>query len=95
MSPRATTARRRLARRAQRAAGRAQRGAALLLAMLIVVLVVTLTSGMVWQQARAIEVEGAERARAQSAWILHGALDWARLILSEDARTDTDRKSVV
>jgi general secretion pathway protein K len=60
--------------------------------MLIVVLVVTLTSGMVWQQTRAIEVEGAERARAQSAWILHGALDWARLILSEDARTDTQRQ---
>jgi general secretion pathway protein K len=79
-------------RRRGRAARRAQRGAALLLAMLIVVLVVTLTSGMVWQQARAIEVEGAERARAQSAWILHGALDWARLILSEDARTDTQRQ---
>lgn len=71
---------------------RLQRGSALLLAMLIVVLVVTLTSGMVWQQTRAVEVEGAERARAQAAWILHGALDWARLILSEDARTDSQRQ---
>jgi general secretion pathway protein K len=70
---------------------RRQRGAALLLAMLIVVLVVTLTSSMVWQQTRAIEVEGAERARAQSAWILNGALDWARLILAEDARNDSQR----
>jgi general secretion pathway protein K len=42
---------------------------------------------MVWQQWRAIQVEGAERARTQSAWILSGALDWARLILREDART--------
>jgi general secretion pathway protein K len=33
-----------------------------------------------------VEVEGAERARAQSIWILNGALDWARLILREDAR---------
>jgi general secretion pathway protein K len=32
-------------------------------------------------------VEGAERARLQSAWILSGALDWARLILREDLRT--------
>ena len=64
-----------------------QRGAALLLAMLILTLVATLASGMVWQQWRAIQVEGAERARAQSAWILSGALDWARLILREDART--------
>lgn len=64
-----------------------QRGAALLLAMLILSLVATMAAGMIWQQWRAIQVEGAERARAQSAWILTGALDWARLILREDART--------
>ena len=64
-----------------------QHGAALLLAMLILTLVATMASGMVWQQWRAIQVEAAERARTQSAWILMGALDWARLILREDART--------
>jgi general secretion pathway protein K len=41
---------------------------------------------MVWAQWRSIQVETAERARTQSAWILTGALDWARLILREDAR---------
>lgn len=70
-----------------RNAPRRQRGAALLLAMLILTLVATMASGMVWQQWRAIQVESAERARTQSAWILAGALDWARLILREDART--------
>ena len=65
---------------------RRQRGAALLTAMIIVVLIVTLASSMVWQQWRAVQVEVAERARVQSAWILSGALDWARLILREDAR---------
>jgi general secretion pathway protein K len=50
-------------------------------------LVSTLAAGMVWQQHRAVQVEAAERARAQSAWILNGALDWARLILREDARS--------
>jgi len=64
-----------------------QRGAALLMAMIIVTLVATLASAMIWQQWRAVQVESAERARAQSAWILAGALDWARLILREDART--------
>jgi len=64
-----------------------QRGAALLTAMMIVALVATLAGSMVWQQWRAIQVETAERARAQSAWILSGALDWARLILREDARS--------
>jgi general secretion pathway protein K len=64
----------------------AQRGAALLLAMLIMSLVTTLAASMVWQQYRAIQVEAAERARTQAAWILTGALDWARLILREDCR---------
>ena len=63
-----------------------QRGAALLLAKIIVTLIATLAVSMVWQQWRAVQVETAERARAQSAWILSGALDWAGLILKEDAR---------
>jgi general secretion pathway protein K len=64
----------------------AQRGAALLLAMLAVTLVATLAAAGAWQQWRGVEVEAAERSRQQSAWILTGALDWARLILREDAR---------
>jgi general secretion pathway protein K len=55
--------------------------------MIIVALVATLSGTMVWQQWRAIQVEAAERARTQSAWVLSGALDWARLILREDKRT--------
>jgi general secretion pathway protein K len=66
---------------------RRQRGAALLVAMIIVTLIVTFTAAMVWQQWRAVQVESAERARMQAAWILNGALDWARLILREDARS--------
>jgi len=69
-----------------KAARQAQRGAALLTAMIIVTLVTTLSASMIWQQWRAVQVEAAERARTQSAWILTGALDWARLILREDAR---------
>ncbi len=64
----------------------AQRGAAILTAMLTVVLVASLASATLWQQWRGVEVETAERARVQSAWVLTGALDWARLILREDAR---------
>jgi general secretion pathway protein K len=64
----------------------AQAGAALLTAMVIVALIATLATSMIWQQWRAVQVEAAERSRTQSAWILSGALDWARLILREDAR---------
>jgi general secretion pathway protein K len=62
------------------------RGAALLAALLTVALVATLASAGLWQQWRAIEVETAERQRARSVWVLVGALDWARLVLREDAR---------
>jgi len=63
----------------------AQRGAALLIAMLVVALVATFAAASLWQQWRSVEVETAERARVQSSWILIGALDWARLLLREDA----------
>ena len=62
-----------------------QRGAALLAAMLTVTLVATFAATAMWQQWHAIEIETAERARVQAAWILVGALDWSRLILAEDA----------
>ena len=65
---------------------RSQRGAALLAAMLTVAVVATLAAGAFWQQWRSAEVEGAERQRTQARWLLTGALDWARVILREDAR---------
>ena len=64
----------------------AQRGAAILTAMLTVVLVATLAASTLWQQWRNVEIETAQRARTQATWVLSGALDWARLILREDAR---------
>ena len=63
------------------------RGAAILAAMLTVTLVATFAAAAMWQQWRGVEVEAAERSRAQSAWVLTGALDWSRLILREDARS--------
>lgn len=63
-----------------------QSGAALLAAMLTVMLVATFSASALWQQWRAAEIESAERARVQAAWVLVGALDWSRLILGEDGR---------
>jgi general secretion pathway protein K len=63
------------------------RGAALLTAMLTVTLVATFAAAALWQQWRSVEVETAERDRLQAAWVLSGALDWARLILREDGRS--------
>ena len=73
---------------AQDLAGRAgQRGAAILMAMLTVTLVASFAAAALWQQWRNLEVESAQRSRVQANWILTGALDWARLILREDARS--------
>lgn len=66
-----------------------QSGAALLSAMLTVTLVATFSATALWQQWRNVEVESAERNRQQTVWLLTGALDWARLILREDARSGT------
>lgn len=63
------------------------RGAALLAAMLTVSLVAMLAAGAAWQQWRIVEVESTERQHAQAQWLLLGALDWARIILREDARS--------
>lgn len=64
-----------------------QRGVALLGAMLTVTLVASLASAALWLQWRQVEIEIAERARAQNQWLMVGALDWTRLILAEDARS--------
>lgn len=64
-----------------------QGGAALLTALLMVTLIAALASTALWQQWRLTEVERQERTRQQAHWVLNGALDWARLILREDARS--------
>ena len=55
--------------------------------MLTVALVATMAAAALWQQWRSVEIEARERERLQATWILIGALDWARLILREDARS--------
>jgi general secretion pathway protein K len=58
-----------------------------MVAMLAMAMIATLASGSVWMQWRQVEIETAERGRAQGAWLLAGLLDWARLSLAEDARS--------
>ncbi len=72
-----------------RACPRSERGMALLSAMLTVALVTFLAAGAMWQQWRTFEVESAERQQQQSAWLLNGAMDWARLVLREDSKSST------
>ncbi|MBP6780600.1 MAG: type II secretion system minor pseudopilin GspK [Ottowia sp.] len=63
--------------------------------MITVTLVATLAAAALWRQWRGVEVEAAERARVQSAWLLTGALDWSRLILSGDYSEDERKRQMV
>lgn len=64
-----------------------EHGAAVVMAMLVVALSVILVSGAFYRQsAMARQVENAV-ALSQADRLLEGAVDWARVILREDART--------
>lgn len=65
---------------------RRTRGAALLVALMLMAVVATLGAAAWSLQWRAWAVERAQRDQAQAAWLLTGALDWARLIVREDGR---------
>lgn len=65
------------------------RGAALLMALLLMALVSTLAAAAWSWQWRAWAIERAEREHQQAAWLLTGALDWARLIVREDGRASS------
>jgi general secretion pathway protein K len=67
---------------------RHQAGAALLLAMIVLTLVSTVAAGMVWQQSRAIQIEAAERARAQAGWMLNSGIDFAREVVRRYGNAD-------
>jgi len=64
-----------------------QRGSALLLAMLVLAVATTLIIGTLWQQSALIRETENDRAYAQAPLLLRGAIDWAGVILREDART--------
>ncbi len=75
-------------RRPSSAPSTPQRGAALLLAMIVLTLVATTAAGMVWQQSRAIQIEAAERARAQAGWMLNSGIDFAREVVRRYGNSD-------
>jgi general secretion pathway protein K len=64
-----------------------QRGSAVVLAMLVLAVATTLIIGTLWQQSALVRETENDRAYAQARWLLRGAIDWAGVILREDART--------
>jgi general secretion pathway protein K len=68
-------------------AKRNQRGAAIITAMLVVALAATVVSAMYWREHVAVRSIENRLALAQTRWIERAVLDWARVILWNDART--------
>ena len=66
---------------------RRERGVAVITALLLTTLAITLVASLFWQQQVQVRSIENQRLQLQKHWILRGALDWARLILREDART--------
>ncbi len=69
--------------------GRAERGAAVVMAMLVVAVTATLVSGVFWRQSVIMRQAENELSYAQAKWLIRGAIDWAGVILREDARTSS------
>ncbi len=65
---------------------RRQRGVAVIIALLLTTLAITIVASLFWQQQVQVRSIENQRLQLQMQWVLRGALDWAGLILREDAR---------
>ena len=63
-----------------------QKGVAVVTALLLTTLAITIVASLFWQQQVQVRSIENQRFQLQKKWILRGALDWATLILREDAR---------
>ena len=63
-----------------------QRGIAVITALLLTTLAITLVASLFWQQQVQVRAIENQQLQLQKQWILRGALDWAGLILREDAK---------
>lgn len=68
---------------------RRQRGVAIITALLLTTLAITIVASLFWQQQVQVRSIENQRLQLQKQWVLRGALDWARLILREDAKYST------
>ena len=65
-----------------------QQGMAVVSALIVVAIVAALTSGLFLRQTSAIRQIENEQARIQARWLLLGGIDWARLLLRDNARQE-------
>ena len=61
-----------------------------MMALLLTTLAITIVASLFWQQQVQVRSIENQRLQLQKQWILRGALDWASLILRENARTNSN-----
>ncbi len=68
-------------------ASRLQRGVAIITALVVVAAATVAVSAMMWRQSIAVRKLENQDALGQARWLARSSLEWARLILLQDART--------
>ncbi|MGZ5800477.1 MAG: type II secretion system minor pseudopilin GspK [Burkholderiaceae bacterium] len=63
-----------------------QQGVAVITALLLTTLAITIVANLFWQQQVQVRSIENQRLQSQKQWILRGSLDWASLIVREDAK---------
>jgi general secretion pathway protein K len=68
------------------ARARGQQGAALIVAILFAAIAASIVAGLLWQQQLWVRQHDYQRDATQAESLVRSGIDWARLILQEDAR---------
>ncbi len=66
---------------------RSQRGVAIITALVVVAAATVAVSAMMWRQSIAVRKVENQDALGEARWLARSSLEWARLILLQDART--------
>jgi general secretion pathway protein K len=74
-----------MTRRPIRPRPRRQRGVAVVTALLLTTLAISIVASLFWQQQVEVRSMENQRLHLQTRWILRGAVDWATLVLFQDA----------
>ncbi|KRB87882.1 type II secretion system minor pseudopilin GspK [Noviherbaspirillum sp. Root189] len=69
---------------------RRQHGVAVITALLLTTLAITIVASLFWQQQVQVRSIENQRLQLQKQWILRGAIDYARVILTADTSTTID-----
>ena len=68
---------------------RGQRGVAIITALVVVAAATVAVSAMVWRQSISVRKVENQAALGEARWLARSAIEWARLVLLQDARTST------